>query len=201
MTERKENQVDWPAWVERLEVWWNDHTITIEAIAERIGTTRLAIIGKAHRLALPTRPNKVNERRGGCASIKQQYRIRKRSLQAVIAAEAGQRRAKVEKASAAAPRVRAPAPARASARPAVDVAPRPAPAPPPAPAAPVVSVCMRRDPVSTCCWPIGEPGRSSFRFCDAPAVGRRPYCDAHACLAYVRAPAAPAVAVELAAAV
>ena len=40
--------------------------------------------------------------------------------------------------------------------------------------------------VITCCWPIGEPGTSSFRFCDAESVPGKPYCDQHAQLAYVK---------------
>jgi GcrA cell cycle regulator len=38
----------------------------------------------------------------------------------------------------------------------------------------------------TCCWPIGEPGTKSFRFCDDGAVGGKPYCAAHAAVAYVK---------------
>jgi GcrA cell cycle regulator len=40
--------------------------------------------------------------------------------------------------------------------------------------------------ITTCCWPIGEPGTASFRFCDAHAVSGKPYCDAHAQIAYVK---------------
>ena len=38
----------------------------------------------------------------------------------------------------------------------------------------------------TCCWPIGEPGTKTFRFCDDGAVAGKPYCTAHAALAYVK---------------
>jgi len=37
-----------------------------------------------------------------------------------------------------------------------------------------------------CCWPIGEPGTKSFRFCDADATPGKPYCAEHAQLAYVK---------------
>ncbi|MDE2573995.1 MAG: GcrA cell cycle regulator, partial [Rhodospirillales bacterium] len=37
-----------------------------------------------------------------------------------------------------------------------------------------------------CCWPIGEPGTKSFRFCDAEANPGKPYCTEHAQLAYVK---------------
>ena len=38
----------------------------------------------------------------------------------------------------------------------------------------------------SCCWPLGEPGRPDFRFCDAPAGPGRPYCDAHTRVAYAK---------------
>ena len=40
--------------------------------------------------------------------------------------------------------------------------------------------------VMACCWPIGTPGRPDFRFCGDSAQPGRPYCAAHADLAYAR---------------
>ena len=40
---------------------------------------------------------------------------------------------------------------------------------------------------SGCLWPIGEPKRPGFRFCDAPS-GEASYCAEHAALAYVPRP-------------
>jgi GcrA cell cycle regulator len=37
-----------------------------------------------------------------------------------------------------------------------------------------------------CCWPLGDPGTRSFRFCGEPAIFARPYCPGHHCVAYVR---------------
>jgi GcrA cell cycle regulator len=37
-----------------------------------------------------------------------------------------------------------------------------------------------------CCWPIGEPGKPSFHFCNAGSVPGKPYCEDHASIAYVR---------------
>jgi GcrA cell cycle regulator len=72
----------------------------------------------------------------------------------------------------------------------------PAPEPPPAPLAehPQPAAALRavmpppRNAARTmpCCWPIGEPGSPSFRFCDEPAMSGKPYCEAHAQLAYVK---------------
>jgi GcrA cell cycle regulator len=38
----------------------------------------------------------------------------------------------------------------------------------------------------TCCWPLGDPGTPSFRFCDGDAALGKPYCAEHAAVAYVR---------------
>jgi GcrA cell cycle regulator len=40
---------------------------------------------------------------------------------------------------------------------------------------------------ASCCWPIGEPGKPGFRFCGSSAIAGKPYCEEHAALAYVRA--------------
>jgi GcrA cell cycle regulator len=60
------------------------------------------------------------------------------------------------------------------------------PTPVPRPVMPSVSIHARR-PAPACCWPIGEPGTKTFRFCDDTAVPGKPYCDEHAKLAYVKA--------------
>jgi GcrA cell cycle regulator len=58
-----------------------------------------------------------------------------------------------------------------------------APAEPVPPAFKVVPrVAPARKPV--CCWPEGEPGTKSFRFCEALALLGRPYCEKHAKRAY-----------------
>ena len=38
----------------------------------------------------------------------------------------------------------------------------------------------------SCCWPIGDPGTKAFRFCDDFSLPGKPYCDQHAKLAYVK---------------
>ena len=48
---------------------------------------------------------------------------------------------------------------------------------------PAVKFSQRATP---CCWPIGEPGKPSFHFCNASAVTGKPYCEEHAAVAYVR---------------
>lgn len=53
----------------------------------------------------------------------------------------------------------------------------PKPLPPPQPVIP--------KPRIPCCWPIGEPKTDSFRFCEVPSVGGKPYCAEHMRVAYV----------------
>jgi GcrA cell cycle regulator len=40
--------------------------------------------------------------------------------------------------------------------------------------------------IDCCCWPIGDPGSSSFQFCEQPALPGKPYCQEHANRAYLR---------------
>ena len=56
-----------------------------------------------------------------------------------------------------------------------------------APAADPVAPRPRPDPDSrhACCWPIGQPGTASFRFCGNAAVLGRPYCAEHRAIATV----------------
>jgi antirestriction protein ArdC len=37
---------------------------------------------------------------------------------------------------------------------------------------------------TSCCWPIGDPGTPSFRFCNAPNKAGKPYCPEHCVTAY-----------------
>lgn len=39
--------------------------------------------------------------------------------------------------------------------------------------------------IDRCCWPIGDPGSTSFQFCELPALPGKPYCQEHANRAYV----------------
>ncbi|MBR0683772.1 GcrA cell cycle regulator, partial [Roseomonas eburnea] len=71
-------------------------------------------------------------------------------------------------------------------------APRPVASPAPQPvaaAAPVVRSFPAARPrfgTRACCWPIGEPGTSGFRFCGGEPMAGKPYCMEHAALAYVK---------------
>jgi GcrA cell cycle regulator len=58
---------------------------------------------------------------------------------------------------------------------------------PPTPQLPVYVPPPPARPSQPCCWPLGEPGKPDFRFCEEPGetLGK-PYCKDHARQAYVR---------------
>ncbi len=141
--------------IARLRQLWAEGHSTAE-IGRRLGVTKNAVVGKAHRLLLLPRPSPI--RRGVEPGAPQVRRVHGPTLAGLEAA-------------------------------APPAAMQPAPPPAAVPSRPVlrpVSPSPRQGRVSTCCWPIGEPGTRSFHFCDDPAMTARPYCETHALLAYVK---------------
>ncbi|NPD66286.1 GcrA cell cycle regulator (plasmid) [Lichenicola cladoniae] len=158
--------------VHSLRELWADGHSTAE-IGRRIGASKNAVVGKAHRLNLPGRPSPIAQ------DTEQPKRPSK---------------------PATVPRLIDIVPVSVT----EPLPPRPTPSPvhvtvaatntvPPKPPVSVVlpqpedvfrSVTRRAS--RTCCWPIGEPGTKTFRFCDAAVESRTPYCLEHACKAYVR---------------
>jgi GcrA cell cycle regulator len=117
-----------------------------------------AVVGKAHRLGLVARPSPIRRGEPGVGPV------------------------------------RTPAPRRAvgptlpplpCSTPVAALATTPVRQAAPAPA-PIRSAPVRPRRVAACCWPIGEPGTPSFRFCDDDALNGKPYCSTHAELAYVK---------------
>jgi GcrA cell cycle regulator len=145
--------------VMRLRGLWDEGLSTAE-IGRRLGMTKNAIVGKAHRLDLPARPSPI--RRGSGERRPRQPRLR-RTPGPTLPPLASVRQAPPTTARLAPAGHQAPQPPRLQA------------VPPP-----------RYGRVITCCWPIGEPGTKSFRFCDSPSVPGKPYCGEHAALAYVK---------------
>ncbi len=153
----------------RLRSLWDEGLSTAE-IGRRLGVSKNAVVGKAHRLDLPARPSPI--RRDGSGPRRR----------------AGRRHAGWP----ARPCRRYPAPRRWLPPPADRRCcrgcwrrrPRPIPVPPPVRVASPAPRPYGR--IVTCCWPIGEPGTRSFRFCDASSEPGKPYCSDHVKLAYVK---------------
>jgi GcrA cell cycle regulator len=159
-----------------LRDFWTQGHSTAE-IGRRLGVSKNAIVGKAHRLDLEARPSPIRR-----DVVKPEA-----DRPACYPRMAGPTLPPL--ASANAPAL-LPPPAPTNVQPLrtpVGLSPRPAPPAPaaPRPAMPAAPVQTRRSTPS-CCWPIGEPGTKTFRFCDDASVAGKPYCDEHAKLAYVR---------------
>ena len=162
----------------RLRVLWGEGHSTAE-IGRRLGVSKNAVVGKAHRLDLPARPSPIRRDGSGSAPrVRAPRRVAGPTLPPLSSthgpALARPMPLPVRPASIPPePRAGALAVAPAPAAPAAAAA-RPQPAPRPFARA------------VACCWPIGEPGTKSFRFCDAEATPGKPYCQEHAQVAYVR---------------
>ena len=157
--------------IARLRMLWAEGHSTAD-IGRRLGVSKNAVVGKAHRLDLPARPSPIRrDGSGGTPRRPAPRRVAGPTLPPLSSTAAPP----PELPRAALTR---PAPARAATPPA-----RPA-APAPQPRAVLTPRPFAR--AMPCCWPIGEPGTPSFRFCDAEAVPGRPYCEPHAQLAYVK---------------
>ncbi len=141
--------------IARLRALWDEGHSTAE-IGRRLGITKNAVVGKAHRLTLPARPSPIRRVPGEARAQRRQAprRVSGPTLPVLAAM--------------------APMP-----RP-VEIS-RPQPVLRAVPAAP-----RSVGRVTACCWPIGEPGTQSFRFCSDSAMTGKPYCAEHASIAYVR---------------
>jgi GcrA cell cycle regulator len=144
--------------ITELRSLWAEGLSTAE-IGRRLGISKNAVVGKAHRLDLSPRPSPIRRSDRPAGSMPPAPRA------------IGPTLAPLSSAPVATPGV---APATVSA---TKVAPaRRLTAVAPAPVA----------RVSACCWPVGEPGKPGFHFCDGAAVHGKPYCAEHAQLAYVK---------------
>lgn len=144
--------------IAELRRLWAEGLSTAE-IGRRLGISKNAVVGKAHRLDLAPRPSPI-----------------RRSERPVGSA-------------APAPRTTGPtlAPLPSTPTPVQAVPASPVAAgrvAPPRRLAAVAPAPVQR--ISACCWPMGEPGKPGFHFCDGAAVPGKPYCAEHAQLAYVK---------------
>lgn len=175
----------------RLRLLWAEGHSTAE-IGRRLGVSKNAVVGKAHRLDLPARPSPIRrDGNGGTPRRPAPRRIAGPTLPPLSStALPAPHAASMAPPGAAAQRPPERPPERSAMQPAMQRPTATTPQARPAQAAPPprpVSLAPRPYARSmACCWPIGEPGTASFRFCDADAVPGKPYCDPHAQIAYVK---------------
>ena len=166
-----------------LRQFWQDGHSTAE-IGRRMGVTKNAVVGKAHRLMLAPRPSPI--RRDLSEGHVPRRSAPRRATGPTLPAPNLPSVAVSAPPAAVALGSGAPSPG-ASGLAASSLGAKP---PMPSPQAPVqlraVPAPRAAVRVSTCCWPIGDPGTARFRFCDDSAMTGKPYCAQHAALAYVK---------------
>ena len=133
--------------ISRLSDLWAEGLSTAE-IGRRLNISKNAVVGKAHRLSLPSRPSPI--RRTEASATPRQV-----------------------------PPKRTQGPTLPPLSPAVST-------PVLQPLRAIISPSKQQPRTTPCCWPIGEPGKPSFHFCNEAAVSGKPYCEEHASIAYVR---------------
>ena len=157
-----EGLMDWTeADIARLREFWAKGHSTSE-IGRLMGISKNAVVGKAHRLKLPSRPSPIRARGSSPKPVR---------LPRV-------------KASAPTPAPRPLETPRSTNMP-LDVAITVTPLPPPPAARPA-----RHGSDRLCAYPMGEPGTRGFRYCDAPVEDtKQPYCPEHRALCFLVKPA------------
>jgi GcrA cell cycle regulator len=143
--------------ISRLRALWAEGLSTAE-IGRRMGVSKNAVVGKAHRLNLTARPSPIRRDGEKTPRRRQPRRAHGATLPALAASLAPM------------PMLETPRLAERPTPPVLRAVPAPRPG----------------GRVTPCCWPIGEPGTRSFRFCDEASMAGKPYCGEHAEKAYVK---------------
>lgn len=162
--------------INTLKTLW-EKGLTASQIADKLGNvSRNAVIGKAHRLGLKSRPSPVKAE--GDPAPKP-VAARKAAAKPPADTEIPPAAARATRTTASADETRAaaqqakPLPVRAA-----------VPAPPVRPRAPGEKVTLLDLSDKICKWPIGHPGEPDFQFCGKPSNPGFPYCMAHCAEAY-----------------
>ena len=153
--------MDWtPEQISDLTRLWGEGLTTAE-IGKRLGISKNAVVGKAHRLHLPARPSPI-KRTGPRPQVYRPATPRQPSAPRAPQAPREPRvAAQAQQTSAAALRALANQPS--------------------AKRLPMMALSA-----STCRWPIGDPGDAEFHFCGERSLDGKPYCSSHASIAYVK---------------
>lgn len=171
--------------IELLKTLW-EKGLTASQIADKLGNvSRNAVIGKAHRLGLKSRPSPVkgdSEPPVKAAEKKTPSPVAEPAPRTASSAPHAEASATTPAMKTAAP---APAPAPSPAAASKPVAMRPAaPAAPVRPRGPGEKVTLLDLNDKICKWPIGHPGEPDFQFCGRPVNPGFPYCTPHCAEAY-----------------
>lgn len=146
--------------VAMLRELWSKGLSASQIAVQLGGVSRNAVIGKAHRLGLESRPSPI---RGGDGSRSRRNRAISRALEARAL-----RGTMADEEIGGEPLLAEP-----GERPLVEQQPL---APPSRPVS----------DVKDCLWPIGDPSEAGFAFCGRETSPGRPYCADHCEVAYIR---------------
>ena len=185
--------------IDRLKHLWTNGMTASQIADELGGVSRNAVIGKAHRLGLQSRPSPVKPNEGpgeaeSAPAAEAAARVERHEP------EAEPQEAPSEAAAEPAAAPAAPAPPQPQIRsigpggfvrqaPGEQQSPIP-PAPPRrlVPAKPSPEIADKTGLLDLnekiCKWPIGHPGEPDFHFCGSPANPGFPYCVEHCGVAY-----------------
>ena len=145
--------------VAMLRELWSKGLSASQIAVQLGGVSRNAVIGKAHRLGLESRPSPI--RGGGSGSRSRRNRAISRALEA-----------KALRGTMADEEIGGEPVLSNSGEKVVEQ-------PLARPARPVSDV-------KDCLWPLGDPGEDSFGFCGEDTAPGRPYCAKHCSVAYIR---------------
>jgi GcrA cell cycle regulator len=177
--------------IDRLKELWSNGMTASQIADELGGVSRNAVIGKAHRLGLQSRPSPVKPNEPAPAAAKPP------AAEPAPPAEAETPDAPEAPAAAAPVQPQAPVPQIRSIGPGGFLRQGPGdqqspipPAPPRrlVPAKPSAEVADKTSLLDLnekiCKWPLGHPGEPDFHFCGRPANPGFPYCVEHCGVAY-----------------
>ena len=186
--------------IEQLKELWSKGMTASQIADELGGVSRNAVIGKAHRLGLQSRPSPVKPNEP--APVKTRGKQAPAEPEEKVTEEQAPRAASEpahapQPAAAAAPPIGPPQPLIRSVGPGGFVRQGPSdqqqpipPAPPRrlVPAKPSAEVADKTSLLDLnekiCKWPIGHPGEPDFHFCGKPSNPGFPYCVEHCGVAY-----------------
>lgn len=144
--------------ISELTKLWNDGLSTAE-IGKMLGISKNAVVGKAHRLRLSSRPSPI--RRMAMRPLTPRMPREPRSTSAPALPASVAMTPPRQSQSHATP---TPAPAKIRVE------------------TPVLQLSNQR-----CMWPVGHPGDGDFHFCGERSLVGKPYCATHCAVAYVKA--------------
>jgi GcrA cell cycle regulator len=152
-----------PERIGKLEELWAEGHSTAE-IGRRLGVSKNAVVGKAHRMKLPGRQSPIESKR----------KAKPATAKAPAAAKPAAKPAATPKAT----------PKKAAAKAAPKEEAKPEPVTAKTKPQPKKSQQKRSGPA--CQWPIGDPRLPGFHFCTEQATSGKPYCEHHCNIAYNR---------------